>query len=84
MKTIKQLREERAAIKGELDALYNTLTVEKRNMTAEEGTKFDATTAKIDALDVEIRRAEKMEEIARVAGAPIRQRRKRSPRVFIF
>jgi HK97 family phage major capsid protein len=84
MKTLKQLREERAAIKGELDALYNTLTVEKRNMTAEEGTKFDATTAKIDALDVEIRRAEKMEEIARVAGAPIVDSEEKEARAFSF
>jgi HK97 family phage major capsid protein len=84
MKTLKQLREERAAIKGELDALYNTLTVEKRNMTAEEGTKFDATTAKIDGLDVEIRRAEKMEEIARLAGAPKSDSEEKEARAFSF
>ena len=84
MKTVKQLREERGLIKAELDALYNTLTVEKRNMTAEEGTKFDETTAKIDALDVEIRRAEKMEELARVAGAPKSDSEEKEVRQFSF
>ena len=84
MKTLKQLREERAALVATLTALNGRLVAEKRNMTTEEGTEFDGVTAKIDAVDVEIRRAEKMEEIARVAGAPVVDSEEKEARSFSF
>lgn len=84
MKTIKELREERAALVATLTALQGRLQVEKRSMTTEEGTEFDGTTAKIEALDTEIRRAEKMEELARVAGAPKSESEETEIRNFSF
>ena len=84
MKTLKELREERAALVATLTALQGRLQAEKRSMTTEEGTEFDGVTAKIDAIDTEIRRAEKMEELARVAGAPVVDGEEKEARAFSF
>ena len=84
MKTLKELREERAALVATLTALQGRLQAEKRSMTTEEGTEFDGVTAKIDGIDTEIRRAEKMEELARVAGAPVVDGEEKEARAFSF
>ena len=84
MKTLKELREERAALVSTLTALQGRLQAEKRSMTTEEGTEFDGVTAKIDGIDTEIRRAEKMEELARVAGAPVVDGEEKEARAFSF
>lgn len=84
MKTLKELREERAALVATLTALQGRLQAEKRSMTTEEGTEFDGVTAKIDGIDTEIRRAEKMEELARLAGAPVVDGEEKEARAFSF
>lgn len=84
MKTLKELREMRAALVATLTALQGRLQAEKRSMTTEEGTEFDGVTAKIDGIDTEIHRAEKMEELARVAGAPVVDSEEKEARAFSF
>lgn len=69
MKKSSELRQERQA---EIDAqrvIVNLTSKEKRNMSAEEETSFDAHQTRIDALKVEIERAEKFEENQRTAAA---------------
>ncbi|MEI7584607.1 phage major capsid protein [Runella sp.] len=85
MKTLKELKESRGALVTTLTALQGLLNVEKRSMTTEEGAEFDSTSAKIDALDIEIRRAEKLEEIARTAAPGVSTKNEeKEQRAFSF
>lgn len=75
MKTSKQLKEERASLITDQDALVKTAKAEKRDFNADEETRFDDFQTKIEALDAQIKRALKVEEAearaASAAGAPV-------------
>ncbi|MDO7888280.1 phage major capsid protein [Hymenobacter cheonanensis] len=77
MKKLKELLEERAAKLKDSLALVDTAEAEKRDLTAEEATRFDALGGEIGALDVQITRARVVEAqraAAAGAGAPAANR----------
>lgn len=61
MKKAKELRELRAQKQQELRAMVDTATAEKRELTAEETTQFDALNDEIENLAKQVTRAEKFE-----------------------
>lgn len=71
MKTIKQLRESIAELKAEAEAICALADEEKRELTADEQTRFDAiagteeTPGEIAGLQTELARAERREELKR-------------------
>ena len=75
MKTSKQLKEERASLITEQDALVKTAKAETRDFNETEETRFDDLQTKIDAFDTQIARSIKVEEAearaASVAGTPV-------------
>ena len=75
MKKLKQLQEERATKLSDSQALVSTAETEKRELTAEEETRFDALTAEMRALDTKIARAKEMEVIASAAAGASTQNR---------
>ena len=60
MKSV-QLKEERASQMEKLDQTTNLVELEGREMTTDESTIFDETLAKVEALNTQIERAEKLE-----------------------
>lgn len=62
MKTSKQLKEERALLVTEQDALTQTAKTEKRDFKPEEETRFDDLQSKIEAFEPQIKRAEQIEK----------------------
>lgn len=76
MKTVKQLKEERGVKEAALKRLLDLATAEKRELTAEESTQFDALESEVTDLDGQIERADKVEKAqmriaARAAGTPV-------------
>jgi len=70
MKTLKVLKEERAAKWLEASGLVKQAETEKRDLSADETTKYDNLVSEIESMDSEITRAEKHEQLqARLAGA---------------
>ena len=75
MKTSKQLKEERASLITEQDALVKTIKSEKRDFNETEETRFDDLQTQIEGFDTQIKRAEKVEaaeaRAASMAGTPV-------------
>ena len=69
MKKSLELKETRSSLVETLEGIKNTAEGETRNLNEAEATEVDNTLNKIDALDVEIKRAERMENEMRVAAA---------------
>ena len=69
MKTSKQLKEERALLITEQDALTTTVRSEKRDFSDDEETRFDDLQSKIDAFEPQIKRAEQIEANEKRAAA---------------
>ncbi|MGY3091090.1 HK97 family phage major capsid protein [Hymenobacter sp. UYAg731] len=75
MKNLKQLLEERATKLTAAQELTNLAETEKRELTADEETRFDGLTAEIRALDAKIARAKEVEAVtAAAAGASTQSR----------
>lgn len=87
MKTSKQLKEERALLITEQDALTTTVRSEKRDFSADEETRFDDLQTKIDAFAPQIKRAEQIEanekRAAAAAGTPVGQSEQREKQKII-
>tara|TARA_R110000824_G_scaffold3916_3_gene18707 strand:+ start:2244 stop:3482 length:1239 start_codon:yes stop_codon:yes gene_type:complete len=75
MKKSLELKETRSDLVSKLEGLHSLATSEKRELNKTEGKNVDAYINKIDALDVSIKRSEKIEAELRanvsVAGSPI-------------
>jgi HK97 family phage major capsid protein len=75
MKKSLELKETRSTYVSQLEDVHALATSEKRELTKVEGKNIDAIIAKIDALDIDIERSEKMEtelrNAAKVSGASI-------------
>lgn len=69
MKKSLELKETRSSLVETLEGIKNTAEGETRNLNEAEATEVDNTLDKIDALDLEIKRAERMENEMRVAAA---------------
>jgi HK97 family phage major capsid protein len=69
MKKSLELKETRSSLVETLEGIKNTAEGESRNLNEAESTEVDNTLDKIDALDVEIKRAERMENEMRVAAS---------------
>tara|TARA_B110000261_G_scaffold91654_1_gene104240 strand:+ start:6055 stop:7272 length:1218 start_codon:yes stop_codon:yes gene_type:complete len=69
MKKSLELKETRSGLVESLEAIKNIADTESRNLNESETTKVDSTLSEIDALDVQITRAERMENEMRVAAA---------------
>ena len=69
MKKSLELKETRSSLVETLESIKNTAEGETRNLNETEATEVDNTLDKIDALDLEIKRAERMENEMRVAAA---------------
>ena len=69
MKKSLELKETRSSLVETLESIKNTAEGETRNLNEAEATEVDNTLDKIDALDLEIKRAERMENEIRVAAA---------------
>jgi HK97 family phage major capsid protein len=63
MKTLKEVIEERAGLKKEMVSIHEKASTEKRDMSAEENTKFDQLFDQNTALQEEQRRLEKLSDI---------------------
>lgn len=75
MKTLKQLMEERATKLADSQALVTTAETEKRELSADEETRFDALTGELKDLDAKIARAKEMDaQRAAAAGASTQNR----------
>ena len=66
MKKSLELKETRSSLVETLEGIKNTAEGETRNLNEAEATEVDNTLDKIDALDLEIKRAERMENEMRV------------------
>ncbi|MCF7854419.1 MAG: phage major capsid protein, partial [Candidatus Pacebacteria bacterium] len=73
MKSIKELKEQRADIHDKLQLITSTVKREGRNMTDSEKTEFRNLTDEFDEFTVEIRKAEKAEQRLHTGPAPARQ-----------
>ena len=62
MKSLKDLREERASKIDAQDVILQKVKAESRDMNADEETRFDAITSEIENLDAAIARADKQEK----------------------
>ena len=75
MKKSLDLKETRSNLVSKLESVHSKASIAKRELTKNEGKNVDTYISKIDALDVSIKRAEKMEDIAKanvsVAGSPV-------------
>ena len=75
MKKSLELKETRSTYVSQLEDVHALATSEKRELTKVEGENIDAIISKIDALDVDIERSEKMEtelrNAAKVSGLSI-------------
>ena len=75
MKKSLSLKETRSGLVSKLEKVHSKATISKRELTKTEGKNVDLYIKKIDALDVSIKRAEKIEALKRanvsVAGAPV-------------
>jgi hypothetical protein len=75
MKKSLELKETRSTYVSQLEDVHALATSEKRELTKVEGKNIDAIISKIDALDIDIERSEKMEtelrNAAKVSGASI-------------
>ena len=69
MKKSLELKETRSGLVESLEAIKNIADTESRNLNESETTKVDSTLSEIDALDVQITRAERMENEMRVSAA---------------
>tara|TARA_B110000285_G_scaffold234735_1_gene312768 strand:+ start:1947 stop:3182 length:1236 start_codon:yes stop_codon:yes gene_type:complete len=69
MKKSLDLKETRSDLVSKLEDLHSVATSAKRELTKNEGKKVDTLIADIDALDVSIKRSEKMEKELRVGAA---------------
>ena len=69
MKKSLDLKETRSDLVSKLEDLHSVATTAKRELTKNEGKKVDTLIADIDALDVSIKRSEKMEKELRVGAA---------------
>ena len=69
MKKSLELKETRSSLVETLESIKNTAEGETRNLNEAEATEVDSTLDKIDALDVEIKRAERMENEMRIAAS---------------
>jgi HK97 family phage major capsid protein len=69
MNQIKHLKEERAKIQEQLDAIFSLCEKEKRSRNEEEKKKYDELKAKVDAFDTEINDLEDHEERKRKLDA---------------
>lgn len=70
MKTLKQLKEERADKLAEINAIDDLARTENRSLTAEEKTNWDARNAELDELDEDIAREERRLKLARQTAQP--------------
>ena len=77
MKKSLDLKETRSELVSKLENVHSLATSEKRELSKSEAKKVDTMISKIDTLDVNIKRAEKIESELRanvsVAGAPIQK-----------
>jgi len=75
MKTVKELKEERASLVTEQQGFVTLATSEKREFNTTEETRFDAIQEELVTLDAQIKRAEAIEKsearAASVAGTPL-------------
>ena len=75
MKKSLSLKETRSGLVSKLEKVHSKATISKRELTKTEGKNVDLYIKKIDALDVSIKRAEKIEALKRanvsVAGSPV-------------
>ena len=75
MKKSLSLKETRSGLVSKLEKVHSKATISKRELTKTEGKNVDTYIKKIDALDVSIKRAEKIEALKRanvsVAGSPV-------------
>jgi HK97 family phage major capsid protein len=69
MKKSLELKETRSGLVESLEAIKNIADKETRNLNESETTEVDNTLSEIDALDVQITRAERMENEMRIAAA---------------
>ena len=69
MKKSIELKETRSEFVGKLENVHTKATAESRDLTKKEGERVDSIIAKIDGLDAQIKRAEKMEKEMRTAAA---------------
>ena len=69
MKKSLDLKETRSDLVSKLEGVHSLATSEKRELTKDETKKVDSFLTDIDALDVNIKRAEKIESELRSAAA---------------
>jgi HK97 family phage major capsid protein len=75
MKSAKQLREQRAAKKAEMMAFVNTAKAEKRDLSADEKTKYDALKLEFDSLATDLERQEGIEALETADQTAINNKR---------
>lgn len=79
MKTVAQLKQERAALLQEAEALLDAADQADRELTAEEQAKYDAAVARVESMNKDIERREKFEAIAAPANAAPAQPKRPQP-----
>ena len=73
MKTLKEIKEERAGLKKEMVSIHEKASTEKRDMSAEENTKFDELFDKNTTLEKEERRLESLNQIKIELNQPVKE-----------